>query len=796
LKAIKLQGDPRIRWFSDIGCVQWQDDQAEVFVGGTLVGRFDRGDLGARNVILVGLASGTKVHLGKLALAFRMAFETLRLVRRQYEAEGLEAVLRRTRGKRKGRLSSKQLKAIEAAFDQGKSVRQVEAEVGRRYKVHKSTIGKLRSGWAKKAAEKAALEETPENAVEGTAQQTLALAENGAEQVVEGTESEATVSSEPELADSSEPEVDVVETAPEARTPEDPIDQMPEALQEILGINSEVTLEATEKTEGSGARSEQQEAPQSASIPGSADEDKGAKEQIPTMAPRGGRFVQHVGAWLMIAMVARLGLYEKAEALRPKKIVKDTLRMALDAAVAALAIGQKCIEGVRRLATPTGAVLLGAARSPAATWVRRLFGRFAGGSRSAWLQVRMMASYLRAAHREKGRPAVFYLDNHTRPYSGKERIRKAWRMQDKRAVPGSTDYYLHDREGRTLMRFPSPENDGLPHFLSPAAQLLRIALGDKQRVLLAFDRAGAYPEQMVELRDESYEFATYERRPYPLLKPGVFKKKVLIDGERYGLYERRTNLGSGRGRVRRISVMTPEGQQINILAISVLKPKELLQVMFDRWGCQENGLKHGVERWGINKLDGNTTEKCDPDEVIPNPARRRLDHALRIARAREGQARRELSRLAKGNPKRAYWDSELRESLEQQADLEAQRPSVPTHAPLGETELAGELVRHTTEYKMLIDTIRVACTNAESELAVKLVKHLPKPAEAKRVLQNVFTSPGHVRVGERTITVELMPAVTRSEYLALQALFASLDERQLTLPGDPRARALRFRLQT
>ncbi len=72
-----------------------------------------------------------------------------------------------------------------------------------------------------------------------------------------------------------------------------------------------------------------------------------------------------------------------------------------------------------------------------------------------------------------------------------------------------------------------------------------------------------------------------------------------VDGETYGIHETRlANLGKGRGRVRRIAVLTPEGYQINLLAIAEEKKERLLEVMLGRW-IQENGFKHGNERWGI-----------------------------------------------------------------------------------------------------------------------------------------------------------------------------------------------------
>jgi len=67
----------------------------------------------------------------------------------------------------------------------------------------------------------------------------------------------------------------------------------------------------------------------------------------------------------------------------------------------------------------------------------------------------------------------------------------------------------------------------------------------------------------------------------------------------------------------------------------------LVEITLGCW-CQGKGFKHGVERWGINQLDGRKTAKYLPDSVTPNPARRRLDRELRLTRVEEGKARRKF----------------------------------------------------------------------------------------------------------------------------------------------------------
>jgi hypothetical protein len=517
-------------------------------------------------------------------------------------------------------------------------------------------------------------------------------------------------------------------------------------------------------------------------------------EKLKAVAVENAAHVQHLGGWLLVAMVARLGLHGLAQASAERRVSADAVRLALDAVVMALGLGQRCVEGVRRLATSTATTLMMATGMPSPTWVRSVLGRFAADEGGMRLHLGMAGAYLREAQASATAAGpVFYVDNHMRPYTGQKVIRRGWRMQDKRVRPGMSDYYVHDEDGRPVMRMASPSHESLTEWLSPIARLLRHALGREETILLAFDRAGAFPEQLAALREDGFEFVTYERRPYPALPDGAFTEKATLDGEEYRFCDTRKNLGKGRGRVRRIGVMLPDGYQLNLLANSKRSAVELLEVMSGRWR-QENGFKHGVERWGINQLDGRRVQSFDPDTIIPNPARRRLDRAIRIARTQEGDARSRLARLDPGDSKRATVQQDIDGALKTQARLEALRPSKPPHAALRDTELAETLVHHTVEYKLVLDTIRIACANAESELAVMLAPLLPRGAEAKKTLANLFASPGAIKTGRNAIHVQLDPAGNRPERRALEALLVEVNRLKLSMPGDQQARPLSFTL--
>jgi hypothetical protein len=724
-------------WFSGTGVVVEDGDRRLVYVGGTLIGSFGPKERMKRNAILLGLLENDEsVWIGKLCVAFGLSREGVRAMQKQLHAEGLAAVLARKPGGRgEGKTSAGRVRRLEAMFEAGLSIAEAQKKLG---KIGRSTVGFLHKAWVDRGR--------------------------------------------------------AVVAAPAAELPRlERVASLP-LLPESIETTRKDVSRAKESVETEGSEPDGE----GATIPsdvGSDDEGYVSDDRpITTRAPTTTRWVQHLGTWLLVAMLGRAGLHRHAEAAGDRRVEGDALRVALDAVAMALAIGQKCVEGVRRLATPSAAPLLRANHPPSASWCRRVLGRLAmklGGARMHLA----MAKETIDAERVEGKRVVFYVDNHLRPYTGKHTVRRGWRMQDKRVRPGISDYYVHDEDGRAVMRLAVASHGSLTEWLPPIARTLRDAIGKGTRIVFAFDRAGAFPEHIALLRDQGFELVTYERRPYQTLPASAFTGTIRDGDVEIGVADSRINLGRRRGRVRRIALRVEDGRQVNLLAVSDLDAAELYRILRNRWGSQENVFKHGVERWGQNQLDGRKVEPYPPDTIIPNPARRRLDRALRIARVLEGDARRELALLDENAPQRARWDRQLADALVTQRELEAMRPVTPKHAPLAETELADTLVKHPDDYKMVIDTIRMACANAETDLATLLAPHLAVPAEAKRALANIFAAPGSVHVSDTRIMVALQPAGTKSELRAFDAFLGRCNRLRLTLPGDTNRRSLRFRLQ-
>lgn len=759
-------------YFSAHACVFADGNRRSVFVGGTLVGSYDVVDKATRNAILVKLSEDPKVHLGKLAQAFELGREQLRNLQNKYKAGGLVGVMEIKQGGRERVVTPALRRKLCELFDAGASINLAHAKIKAR--ISRTMVGRTRKAWRlERELEASARARAATQTAESAATPAMEQLEFGA---APGHDTET------ETAPQATPEV-------EPPAAEDALDV---ATAEGLRLSTPPSNEA-----GFGL----------VSGPSLHDAEEVSSELIIDAHKQ---YVQHAGAFIVLALLQTFGLYRHAEALRRHAIDegaadrrylgKTALRVALDAAVVALVIGQKCIEGVRRVTTPSAKTLLRVLTAvPSESWVRSVLGRFAQ-ARGQALHLTTCFALIDQAQRDHDARAWFYVDNHMRPYTGKHVVRKGWRMQDKRVRPGSSDYWVHDQDGRPLLRVSSPSHEPMTERLRPIAHLLRDGLdhagAERTKVALVFDRAGAFPSEMAALRDAGVEFVTYERGPYARQLSTEFDQELTLAGETFRYCEKNEkNLGRGRGRVRRISLLTEDGDQVNIVGVSEASADDLIKSLLARWALQENQFKYGVERLGINQLDGRRTDPVPDDEIIPNPARRRLINALGVARNLEGEALRQLANLPDGDKRRARWEHELQRSRRQQRDLEQQRPALPKKIRVGDTDLAGKLVRHRDNYKLVVDTLRILVANIVAELAATLGPLLPRAAEAKKTLDNLLAAPAVIHATRSLIAVELAPAGTRRERAAFVELLRTINAQKLSLPGDPARRPLIFKLQ-
>ena len=757
MPGVTVNVDPSQAWFCRDGCLVREGEHVSLVMHGTRVASWEESETAIRNALLIHLAEEPRIVLEDLAKAFRLSSEAIRKIRRKAEKEGLLAVMLPSRSGR-APLAPELRVRMESLFEQGESNEEVRKALDG--KVAASTVSKYRQLWATRP---------PEDVPQEPTQQSLPLP-----LVAESTTQASEERSAEEGTACARPEADSDAASGEIRAPR----------------------QESEYRAGEPLR---EDAAQTARV-----ERGGAKACIVEIAPHSRRSVQHVGTWLLLAMVESLGLHEDARQLLHSKS-RRPVRIALDALIAALGIGEGCVEGVRRLATRTCAMLLLASAAPSATWIRRALG--AAAADSTGFHERFSARLIRASREaaQPERPVVFYVDNHTREYTGEHELTWHWKMQEDRAVPGVTDYWIHDVNGCPIAPVTAFQQGSLVAFLPLCAKRIRDALGKEAPVLVVFDRGGAFPTAMVDLKelpDGKVDFLTYERAPFPkhgreyFLRHG--KKLDLVDRdgkkERVLVLDGGKYLGDGRGRVRRICLLMPDDVQLNLLTSSDQDAAWLVQTLFARWR-QENAFKFGGDRWGFDQLDSRQVEPYAPGTLIPNPYRRNLEKSRDEATVREGKLRCQLARLKADDPKRAEIEARLNDVMETRAIVTKALYNSTEQIFIERTHLAGKLVHHRPEFKLLVDTVRVGCASAEDRLARMLAEHLPRAAEAKRVIQNIFKASGSVTVNQEKITISLDPSGNCSELRAIRQLLKEVNELGLTHPGDPRCRRLSFTLQ-
>lgn len=735
-------------------------DVYAVIMGETLIGTFEKGDIASRDVLIAIVLQnvGESVAWSEVGRSFRVGRATVGRAMQRLRAGGLPAVVNTPYHGGRTKRTPQLRRRVFGLFDKGLTIRAVHRVVAKQ--ISYGTVQSMHKVWLEERSAPRAPETSPRDDRGNDVGASTLVANDNA--TADGSDGSASCGG--------------------------------------AGVDSSGPCEGTSKE----PVVEEREAPSLAvtiTPPTPARQATQHMERAPEELIEEGRtvHVQHGGSWVLLALLGTLGIYEEA-ARWSRRGSRVSLRVALDAFSIALAVREGCVEGVRRLATPSMWLLLRHAAGISPDWVRHVLSRFSVDA-ATMFRARFTATLLRRSAVE--RECVWlYVDNHMRQYTGKRTVRKGWRMQDKRAVPGTPDYYVHDEDGCPLWRVTSSTHESLSAWLPRVLEFARTVLGREVEILLSFDRGGSFPETLAGLRDLEGSFVTYEKKPYSTLPKAAFTNELQIvlpscprRPQVYWYTEApNKNLCEGRGRVRRIAVLTDDGEQINILTCSEQPAEVLIRGHLARWSRQENQFKHGAARWSINQLDGRRVQPYPPDAVVPNPARRRLDRTIQLIRAAEGRARCKLAELAENDPERQRLKQDIEDAVARREELMSLRPQMPDRAPVHQTPLAGKLVRHVQEYKDVLDTLRIAFANIEADLALALAPHLSRPREAKKVVANLFAAPGAVTLSPTHWRVRLMPAGTLDERRSIAAVLRELNRQGLVLPGDPTRRRLHFSL--
>ena len=439
--------------------------------------------------------------------------------------------------------------------------------------------------------------------------------------------------------------------------------------------------------------------------------------------------------------------------------------------------------------------IVGLDRLPEVKTLRRKLARLA--SRKASQKFGRELARRRIA--ERGRTMGFlYLDGHVRAYHGKHTIPKAYLARTRLAIPGTTDYWVNDKKGEPLFVVTAEANAAMTRMLEPILEEVRNLIGPR-RVTVVFDRGGWSPKLFQRLLTMGFDILTYRKgRVRRIAEKRFVWRTAKLDGRavKYLLHDQPVRFLRGKLRLRQVTRLTDNGKQTPILTSRWdLRDIVIAHRMFERWR-QENFFKYMRQEFLIDALSDYEVEPDDPARSVPNPARKAVDKELGKARARWNKLKQTYGdasldylegriptmREFQAADKEIY--QEIQQAAERVAELVAQQKSLPLRVPLAEARPDQDLVKLSTERKHLTNVLKLVAYQIESDLVNLLRPHYARAEdEGRTLIQTVLQSTATLEPTDQELRVTLSPISSPHRSQAVAALCENLNTAEACFPG-------------
>ena len=500
------------------------------------------------------------------------------------------------------------------------------------------------------------------------------------------------------------------------------------------------------------------------------------------------------GVLLAIPALAATGVLEIARGVygRLRAGIYGLRALVLTLAVCAL-LRRPRPEALKGIDPAALGDVLGLRRSPEVKTVRRKLRELAQAQKAyAWLRA-LAARWLHAHDDVLG---VLYVDGHVRVYHGRHTLPKTHVARRNLCLSATTDYWVNDVWGEPVLVVPAPANAALTRMLPAVLAEVEQASGGRCGTIV-FDRGGWSPKLFAALRARGWHLLTYrkgKRRRHP--RRGFTEQHAVIDGRevRYTLSERAIRLRGGL-RLREIAELRSDGGQTLFVTSHWEPPAVLLAYrLFERWR-QENYFRYMKEQFALDALVDYQVEADDPTREIPNPVRKRVDHAWAAARAQVAELERAYGAAAAANPEarrptmrgfkiaHGALGQRLHAARARVARLEARRANTPARVPIGHVQSPDAVVRLAPERKLITDIIKIATYRTEGALLRSLRPHFARAEdEGRAFLRTVFQQPADLVVTDAELCVRMAPMSAPRFTTALRALCAELNALEARFP--------------
>jgi hypothetical protein len=409
-----------------------------------------------------------------------------------------------------------------------------------------------------------------------------------------------------------------------------------------------------------------------------------------------------------------------------------------------------------------------------------------------------------------------YIDGHVRAYNRKKKIPKTHISRRRLCMPATTDFWITDSNSEPVFMITTEANDGMLSVIENeiVPEIKRLVNKDR-RITLVFDREGWSPNSFKRWDKNRIDVLTYRKGNYskwPLENFIEVEKKICGNIVKYSLGQRSIQLSNGFW-VREIRRLCESGHQTSI--ITTLQKEcyvELAYRMFYRWS-QEIYFKYMRQEYNIDHLYTYKTISADPNRLVPNPHKQTIrkesnkvksqidkymkeygeiklqeDNDSDIKSNNKSKDKRNSSK-ANGGKKKKSENPEEQDIIKKEKkikELKEQIKCLPEKIKIGNIMNNEEIVMLETERKIIIDTVKMLCYRAETELFNHIYPFFSRQEdEGRAFIKSIFYLSGDLIPDEKRgcLLIRYHTLANRRSNMALKELCRLMNEEQIKYPG-------------
>lgn len=500
---------------------------------------------------------------------------------------------------------------------------------------------------------------------------------------------------------------------------------------------------------------------------------------------------RYAGAMLLHAFCHRIGASSLLAAAMPGGGRYDDVGL-LTATMMTFALGADSVEASKHLLPTHVGPLAGLARLAHRNTVRQRLGLLADAVDPLPLQSDLAKAMIDVDAASLG---LYFVDEHFVAYEGAKPVAKGWNTKRRHAQKGRHDTVVVDYHARAVC-FLSGEPSGLSTTIKAVLANLRQITGPDAKVMLGFDRGGAYPGVFTACRDAKADWLTYRRGK--LVQPAAPPRRFWRTGpdsqpEAIWLSDEIVDI-DGYGSCRQLTLFENNVPVLQVLTSDTTAPAAaLLAWLRCRWRI-ENAFKYLAAHHGIDWLCDYTAELVDDNRRITNPARQEAKAALAAASNELGQAEQRLAQVLSDRSISIETTNQMIPTMQSKIDklrhkvTQAEAELATTPAKIAANKLAPGAQRAilNTRKRSLQMVLRLLAYNSESWLAERLNSYLTDRNEYRAITRNLLHLGGTITYAQTKITVALHRPTTPRVTRALTLLLDELNTTPPHVPGDHR----------